>query len=533
MKVTWLFVIILGVMILGMPFLKMMKGDGTLAGQIRTFLSYTTSLTSLLGSLMTLLLVIAVVTSDIRNKQIFGVATKPIARWGYIIGRWLGVVWIDAILVVGCGSAIYCLAQYLRAGEALHGDDRRAVESEVFTARQRIAPEPINTTAGVDKRIRVLKQQGDFERTLEGYTARAGGDKLRAMDLIVADIAKEIEGAIQSIPPRGSRVWEFSGIDVAGRETRSSGSVLGIDPRQWMAHIETDPLLLGKLVYKGPIRVNDAEGQVMRIDSNSFVVRFFPVETLPQRFESMAVGKVVEIVADPTIQITYKAIPLKTLTEGILSSLWELRNDKDNIYYREMREDPVETKSTLTVSARVVDGDGRTQVRYVNLSEQSSGFPTSVTILDADMGIMFPVGRFEWNFVKAMALIFIQLVFLAALGVMAGSFVSFPVASLFCFAILAFQLSRSFIIDAITPLTRSEGAVGVFGHFNQYVVKALEILLPDFTRTSPADSLVDGVNISWEFLSETAFSAICVQSLLLLLIACLLFRRRELARVQV
>ena len=119
-----------------------------------------------------------------------------------------------------------------------------------------------------------------------------------------------------------------------------------------------------------------------------------------------------------------------------------------------------------------------------------------------------------------------------ALGVLAGSFVSFPVACLICFTMLPFQISREFLIDAVRP-PHAEAERTVFNYISHYIVQGMNVLLPDFARTSPSEWLVDGMNIPWMHVGETALWAFVVQTSILLLLACAIFHKRELARVQV
>ena len=103
MKVAVLFILLLA-----LTLATMALGEDpykTLADRIRTFLSYSTSLTSFLLSVVTVVLAVSVVSSDVRDKQIFTVATKPLSRWQYILGRWLGVVLLGGILLAGSATA--------------------------------------------------------------------------------------------------------------------------------------------------------------------------------------------------------------------------------------------------------------------------------------------------------------------------------------------------------------------------------------------------------------------------------------------
>ncbi len=346
------------------------------------------------------------------------------------------------------------------------------------------------------------------------------------------ELRKQILESMQSVAPNGRMSWRFSGIQVAGAETHGTGLVKQVvrSSKGGLITIDAAARIVGKLVYKGPVRINGVDGRVEQLARGAFGVQFDLEGMSHGSIVTLAAGKMVEIVADPTIQITYKATPASRPPGETLSSYWEVQNPTTGFAYREMRKDASDLPATLTVSARVVDADGTTVVRYVNLPQTRTGFETSVTIRYADMGVLYRVGRFPPNFVRGFALIFVQLAFLAALGVLAGSFVSFPVACLACFTMLPFQLGREFIVDAVNVAAVREGFLG---RVSYYIVKLMNVLLPDFERTSPGESLVDGMNISWVFLGETFLWAFCVQTALLLLIACLIFRKRELARVQV
>ena len=140
MRVAAAFLLLLAAMLGALPL--MMKGDGTLAGQIRTFLSYSTSLTGFLLTVVTVFVSTGAISIDVRDKQIFSLDTKPLARWQYVLGRWLGIVLMNGVFLLVATGVIYGFAQYLRQGKAVGPDDRRAVESEVFVARQQVRPDP-------------------------------------------------------------------------------------------------------------------------------------------------------------------------------------------------------------------------------------------------------------------------------------------------------------------------------------------------------------------------------------------------------
>ena len=105
MKIAVAFILLLAVCLLGLPYV--MKGDGTLTGSIRTFLSYSVSITGVLLSIVTVLVTVSVVSGDISEKYIYLIIAKPLARWEYILGRWLGVVLLNAVLLAIAAGIIF------------------------------------------------------------------------------------------------------------------------------------------------------------------------------------------------------------------------------------------------------------------------------------------------------------------------------------------------------------------------------------------------------------------------------------------
>ncbi|MCD6364863.1 MAG: hypothetical protein J7M14_03220, partial [Planctomycetes bacterium] len=155
------------------------------------------------------------------------------------------------------------------------------------------------------------------------------------------------------------------------------------------------------------------------------------------------------------------------------------------------------------------------------------------TILHDDISVLYHVGSFGVNIIKAMLLILCQLAFLAALAVLAGTFLSFPVSCLLCFSVLPFSLARDFLTTSVRLEGPGVTTVDIFTYMGHWIVKAMKFVLPDFNSTFPNTQIVDGMCISWTWVGQTAGIVFALQTALLLAIACLVFHNRELARVQV
>src|SRR6266702_7496221 len=120
-------VLLLGAVV-GLPLL--IKDDGTARGFTQILLTYTlTTITALLG-LCTLWLACGILARDIEECQMQVVAVKPIARWQIWLGKWLGIMSLNAALLTLAGGSIYGLLQW-RASR-LPADQQMALHNEVL-----------------------------------------------------------------------------------------------------------------------------------------------------------------------------------------------------------------------------------------------------------------------------------------------------------------------------------------------------------------------------------------------------------------
>src|SRR5271168_4694652 len=128
-------VLLLGTVV-GLPIL--IKDDGTAAGFTQILITYTLgTITALLG-LSTLWLACGILARDIEECQMQVVAVKPIARWQIWLGKWLGIMSLNAALLALSGLSVYLLLQW-RAGR-LPAAEQKILREEVLVARGSAKP---------------------------------------------------------------------------------------------------------------------------------------------------------------------------------------------------------------------------------------------------------------------------------------------------------------------------------------------------------------------------------------------------------
>ena len=156
MKIAIVFVILLFVLL---PVLGMTTtGDETLKGRLQTFVSYGLSLTSLLLCLLTIIVSIYSVSSDIDQKQIYTVVTKPIRRFQLLLGKLLGVLLLDIVLLALFSTIIFIIAIYTPTFVDSSESEIIEADNEFFTARAALSVPPVDVTDAVKARYEQLKK---------------------------------------------------------------------------------------------------------------------------------------------------------------------------------------------------------------------------------------------------------------------------------------------------------------------------------------------------------------------------------------
>lgn len=540
-KIGGLFIILLLISLLATPLLTS-NPTVPLADRIRTFLAYSTTVLVVELSVITIFLATGAISNDVSTKQIFILSVKPLARWQYVLGRWLGIVALNAVLLVGAGFTIYAIADWLHGRHELFGpppsaisdSDRRAVETEVFVARQRIGPDTTGINQAIDaevsKKLQNARQDGTYKAALNNLMAASGVSEEMAQKSIFDEYRKEITLKRQAASPNMYLRWTFNDVNVSSSGKSGLGEVVAIQKDRGILVVKASTELLGQMVYGGPMRLNGAETRIARIGKDFFIARLSVEDMSRNGIVSLKKGDPVSMEMDPLIQISYKLVPMQTLPDGkSLISIWTIETPSqgsDNYRDQVQQSDASSMLSTLTVSARVVDKDHKTQVTYTNVADPD--MPCSVSIPAEDISLLYQVGGFEANFIRGLVLILVQMMFLAAMGIFAGSFLGFSVATILVFGLLPFALLRGFLVDSISSMPPD-----LAGEITRLIFVILSSLLPNLEGLSPSDRLVGGLHIAFDFESLKPVWWSLVGMGLILAATCVVFRKRELARVQV
>ncbi len=224
MRVSLMFIVVL---IFALAALPMVLDEKTpLRYRVQSFLQWGTGGSFWIIAVLTLLFGVASVSFEQRDRQIWQTMTKPVSSAQYILGKWLGLISVNAVLLVVCCTGILLFTEYLRnqpaigeqgrsvtvrAGEIT--EDRLLLESQILQSRVAVEPEiPFkeNDPNFLEKVVKPYIEEGQ-KRDPTFAQDQATFDKVKA------DLYKQLTGSERAIAPGTGRAFLFRGLSEAKR----------------------------------------------------------------------------------------------------------------------------------------------------------------------------------------------------------------------------------------------------------------------------------------------------------------------------
>jgi hypothetical protein len=425
--------------VVGLPLL--IKDDGTARGFTQILLTYTLGTISALLGLSTLWLACGTLARDIEECTVQVVAIKPVARWQIWLGKWLGILAVNAFLLLLCGGAVFALLQW--RARRLPPAQQTILRNEILVARGSAKPPVPN----YDEEVKQILQKKLKESPVPLTDVKYVRDQILA----------GLQAGDQMAPPDYRKPWVLD-LGVAKNRLRDR------------------PLYL-------------------RIKFNA---------------------------AQPSPSKTYRGF-------------WVLGDFEAPRYRTAELSLAADTFHEFVLPPNLVDESGKLTINFINRSESVLLFP-----LEDGLEVLYPEGGFGLNFARGVGIIFFWLAFLAAIGLMASSFLSFPVAAFFSIGVLIVGMSTStmaLILEqgTIFEVNHDTGVADqqtVIDHIALPMFRGLLNLINLVRGFSPIDSLSTGRSVSWSEVG-LAFGQIFVLFCgILAAIGITVFNRRELATAQ-
>lgn len=453
MKVALVFLVLLGAVVLGLPF--SIQGDNSVSGAVQSFLSYAFTATAVLLGMLAIFLSRSL-SDELVHRQIFFVMTKPVARWQYVLGKWLGIVALNTTFLAGSGVAVYGMVQYIRYTRTFLDPkfDEGKLTHEILVARHAIKAKPPDFTREADAEFERNMEAGVYEDNIKNNPKFSLDDEKRRL-------TKRQEGLWRVVPPNASRVFEFERVLV----NRGKGHYIQFRYKSDVANPPQDEVLRARFVF-----------------GNAF--KGTPEFDMPVRH---FIGRY----------------------------------------------------QTIAVPASCVAKDQSLTVRFYN-ANPFPGEPRHPAVMQFpaanEVEVLFIVGTFGGNLLRLLLLMQCKLMFLAAVGVLMTTWLSFPVAALASFTIYVLAGTRGFIGEAFE--LNVNNATSMFSSVQDFAFRVfylaystVSLVIPDFSRFDAVESFVNGRNVPLVWVLQAMTELAGIKTAIALGIGMFLFHRRELAEV--
>ena len=180
-RLFWILAALLAGAVVGLPLL--LKDDGTAKGLTQILLTYTLSAVATLLGMATLWLSCGTLARDVEECQMQMVTVKPISRWQVWLGKWLGILGLNAMLLALSGTAIFILLQW-RAGH-LPPNEQKVLQNEIFVSRASVKERVPDIKPQIDKIVEQLMKNPRSAELGEGEIRRQVTENIEATNTVV------------------------------------------------------------------------------------------------------------------------------------------------------------------------------------------------------------------------------------------------------------------------------------------------------------------------------------------------------------
>jgi len=276
MKIALVFLVLIAAVLLGLPFAT--RGESSLTDAVQSFMSFGLSATALLLSMLTIFMSRSL-SDELVSQQIFLTMTKPIPRWQYVLGKWVGMMVLNLAFLSVSALTIYGMVRYIKAthppSDARY--DEKKLANEVLVARAAITATLPDFTEDAELEFQRNVEEGRYANVPADFDLEAEKKSLRTKH----------EMKWRVVGPGNGRVFEFENIlckraPDAYVQLRYKAEVTGYPPDEiFRAYWEFGDPFKNVSVYSTATRHVVGRYHTIRIptsaiaDDNTLQVRFF------------------------------------------------------------------------------------------------------------------------------------------------------------------------------------------------------------------------------------------------------------------
>lgn len=519
MKVVLAFAGLILAIILGLP-IAVYREDAMVSATVQTFLAWSLTPLGMILSFLAIFLSCLSISDEMTNRQIFLLLSKPVPRWKYVVGKWLGVVWVLTGLMVFAGLGIYGMGHLLAMQPNNDMLDPYTLEHEVMTARANSKLYIPDLTADVERLFQRMVEDGRYSDT----------NKLKADD-VKRELASELAGRVRIVPPGLRKIYEFRGIDQLKEEWKSRYNVVlnGIPPGY-----DREPLI----TLIGEVQELDDEAAADQLRAAPItLVRDMDVADARDLAERITrAGGVVGLQSTYMLQLRYKAKAMGYAPDEAIMSAWQFGPSPEVAIQTPaiQRKDIMDRFHIIGFPASAVSEDGRVYAVVSNLeSTRANHHGATISFETGSMEVLYVIGTFYGNLFRTLFLVWCRVVLIAAVGVFAATLLSFPVAALVTFWFYVLAIGGEYVKSALGFGAPGQGALGPAQFVVEPILTALFGLIPTFSQYDGVEVFVAGRNVSLTWDMQALVYLVIVLCTAFLLAACVCFRRRQVAELSI
>ncbi len=491
MKISLVFIVLLLLLLAYVP--GALNENQPLRYRVQQWMQYGLGLSYAVLALLTVFLTVATVAFEQRDRVIWQTMTKPVAPWQYLLGKWIGVMALNGVLLAVTAAGVFLFTEYLRhqpaQGEMAYHvrddgvptinnpaemtEDRRLLETQVLAARVGVRYLPFQLTEPrlnriVESRIEELKSQDQSVQD-------TGALRTRIRDEVITNFRQRLDEVIDD------RIQDMKGLDASLVETpalrrRVESEVID----EWEATYRT--------IAQGQAKLYFFDGVLARPDGEPLTLRYKVNAGSNDPSEIYRVGFVIN------------GVPFD-------------------------RQVALKAAQVLVFPPRVVREDGRVDIAVFNSPEN----PREVFIPPDGLEILYVAGGYELNFLRIILSMWIKLGFIAAVSAATATFLSFSVACLVSLSVLFAAESAGYLHEALEYYTSmTKEGIDWIAVVVRVIAVPIAAIFKVYAGLRPTAHLVDGRLIGWGDLAGST-AIIGAWALAVLAIGLFIFRQRELA----
>ena len=480
------------------------------------YLIWSLRMATFMLSIMTAVIACYTICSDLSRRQMFMLASKPVGRFQYLAGKWLGLMLLNVVLCAIVGVGVWLGARVLAAEpfpdplteEAIR--NKAITENDVLAARVTAYPIP-----GQETDLPALVK-GEFE-----------------------ELKRQFPGTLPE---------KFEDVDA-----QTVSELRGKAIARWHT---IEPLRFRTYVFEGFKPLAD-EFAAWAKKRQELIARYEALTRERKTEESEAVAKQINSLDPPMASLRLRLKPKYTTSSPDGMVRMALRVSGQVAPLAPM---PNDTVRELPIPLALVGPDGRIVISIANANTESPNTTHQSNIkFEPYEGIemLYSAGTFEGNIVRSMIVHWVRLGFLAMLSIAAGTFLGFPMAcltSIFVYGIAVFSAFASESVDAYASFSVKDlskwdlflailkgiwdGIItGEFWSIGKLIITLIGnvvlLIVPSFAYYNSTPLLADGRMVSTDLIGQTLLNVGLIGTGACMLIGWLLFRNKELARVTV